>query len=902
MSETKLSRGSVWAKWDLQVQPVSNNWLGKNDSVTLEKIQKSTQEYLKIAKENNIEVIGITDHNCGLAIDYAINNDQNIKVLPGVELDTREGWHLLVIFNENYKEKIGLEKWSEAIEYFLAKNCKIDRPFFNLDNTHKKIGCTTKELISDIWNNDIGIVVFAHSMSNDGFFKKSDVQGRKEIIDYLINGNIYFSFEIKEKYEQIEEIQNKIKGWYPKNPPEIPILSSSDAHKASDVGSTYSFIKANKNYEGLKQVLFEPKDRLFIGEELNDNKTDYSVIESVKFIDDNFLPHEIKLNQNLVTIIGGKSTGKSLLLRSIAETIDQKEVIDRHKEVGLDIYSKKIKGFEVKWRDGQISKLNNIENPSKKIIYIPQSYLNRLVEKNEEQTSIDEIIKNVLIQDVDIKSAFENLQSKNNSLNSKIAKNIEDLEQQYDNLIELNKSIKNIGDKKGIESEIKKIENSIAEIKTKSGLDTTEIANYNDLIKIKDELVKRQEQINTDLESLNLLKSENTEIINKPSFSSVTEKIKEELNIEFDKIKTLYINDWLSILNKKIIALNKEINEITINLSKTDNDLKPYSGKLNNSKILNNLELNLEKEKNKLNRILIEQKKLEDLKKEILLIIDNLAEFTKSFYSNLFDAKSIIMKQNLIKDEMDFEIDILFKEKAFHNQFVQEVFNGTKLSTYVKSNSLNIDNYKFKNIEQFKTDVKKLILDFLNKKIETVKRYDSLSSTLKVLLKNWFVFDFKLTSEGDRFNEMSAGKKAFILLKLLIDLDKSSKYPILLDQPEDDWDNRSLYSQLRKFIKEKKKERQIIIVTHNPNLVVGTDSEQVIIANQKGNSTPNNIYRFEYTSGALEETSIRLQDNKIPILNRQGIKEHVCDILEGGEVAFKKREQKYAISTVHNNV
>lgn len=205
-------------------------------------------------------------------------------------------------------------------------------------------------------------------------------------------------------------------------------------------------------------------------------------------------------------------------------------------------------------------------------------------------------------------------------------------------------------------------------------------------------------------------------------------------------------------------------------------------------------------------------------------------------------------------------------------------------------------------LSRFKADIKTLILDFLYKKIETVKRYDSLSSALKVLLKNWFVFDFKLTSEGDRFNEMSAGKKAFILLKLLIDLDKSSKYPILLDQPEDDWDNRSLYSQLRKFIKEKKKERQIIIVTHNPNLVVGTDSEQVIIANQKGNSTPNNIYHFEYTSGALEDTSIRLQDNAIPILNRQGIKEHVCDILEGGEVAFKKREQKYAISTVHDNV
>jgi len=289
MPETLLlNRGSVWTKWDLQVQPIKNNWLGKTDIETLSKIERSTQEYIKVAKEKNIEVIAITDHNSGVAIDYALNTNE-ITVLPGVELDTREGWHLLIIFNEKYKEKSKLEKWSEVIDNFLANKCKIERPFFNEDNTHKKINTTTKELISEVWNNEIGIVVFAHCMSNDGFFKKSDVQGRKEIIDYLIKGNIYFAFEIKNNFEQITEINEKIRGWYPNNQPEIPILSSSDAHKASDVGMTYSLIKAEKCYEGLKQVLFEPTDRLIIGNEENDSKTDYSVIQSIRYIDDNFV-------------------------------------------------------------------------------------------------------------------------------------------------------------------------------------------------------------------------------------------------------------------------------------------------------------------------------------------------------------------------------------------------------------------------------------------------------------------------------------------------------------------------------------------------------------------------------------------------------------------------------------
>ena len=86
---------------------------------------------------------------------------------------------------------------------------------------------------------------------------------------------------------------------------------------------------------------------------------------------------------------------------------------------------------------------------------------------------------------------------------------------------------------------------------------------------------------------------------------------------------------------------------------------------------------------------------------------------------------------------------------------------------------------------------------------------------------------------------MSPGQRSFVILKLLIELDNTNKCPILLDQPEDDLDNRSIFTELVKFIKEKKKERQIIITTHNPNLVVGTDAECVIVANQHGEKTRN---------------------------------------------------------------
>ena len=138
---------------------------------------------------------------------------------------------------------------------------------------------------------------------------------------------------------------------------------------------------------------------------------------------------------------------------------------------------------------------------------------------------------------------------------------------------------------------------------------------------------------------------------------------------------------------------------------------------------------------------------------------------------------------------------------------------------------------------------------------------------------------------------MSPGKKSFVLLKLLIELD-NSKCPILLDQPEDDLDNRSIYDDLVSFIRAKKKVRQIIIATHNPNLVLAADAEQVIVANQTGEEASNKIHKIEYASGALEDTFQNCSED-VPILEKQGIQEHVCDILEGGKRAFVKRKNKY---------
>ena len=218
------------------------------------------------------------------------------------------------------------------------------------------------------------------------------------------------------------------------------------------------------------------------------------------------------------------------------------------------------------------------------------------------------------------------------------------------------------------------------------------------------------------------------------------------------------------------------------------------------------------------------------------------------------------------------------------------------LKDYVINNNnsyLNNLDDKFKNYI-FNGDYEDLIDQmkfFMNEAVEEKIPFKG-KFQFRSFIKEWIYTEPVMEYESDKIEHMSDGKKAFVLLMLLINID-NSKYPIIIDQPEDSLDNRSIYKELTTYLKEKKKTRQIILVTHNANLVVGADAENIIVANQHGISNKNlNDIKFDYVNGALENS--RSLDNEQEFeLEKMGTKEHVCDILEGGREAFKKRELKY---------
>lgn len=111
----------------------------------------------------------------------------------------------------------------------------------------------------------------------------------------------------------------------------------------------------------------------------------------------------------------------------------------------------------------------------------------------------------------------------------------------------------------------------------------------------------------------------------------------------------------------------------------------------------------------------------------------------------------------------------------------------------------------------------------------------------------------------------SAGQKAAAILAFLL---SHGNNPIIVDQPEDDLDNALIYQLIVSQIHENKKRRQIIMVTHNPNIVVNGDAEYV------------NVLHFH---------AGQVQVLKAGGLCEQEIRDHVCDIMEGGAAAFDKR-------------
>ena len=900
-----MNRGSEWRKWDLHIHTpgtAKNDHYGNSDEVW--------ERYIDALEKSDVTVFGITDY-------FSISNYIKVKeyqkqdrlkekfLLPNVEMriypvtDKSKLINIHAIFDP-FLDVADIER-----EFFRQLQFTYnDASYSCIDNDLAKLGRIVENnpnLADDVAIKK-GIDAFAVSYEalkkviDKAFFKghviialsngsKDGVTGilnqegnmqplRKEITrmsDIILSGNPgdveYFS-GAKTAVEEVVSTYGSLK----------PCIIGSDAHSLDKVGvfpnDRITWIKADPTFEGLKQILFEPKERVRISDAIPDFKYDYNIIDHVVLNTAGVWNQTIPLNQNLNTIIGGRSTGKSTLLASMAakfQKIKNDENYDFIKGLSDNVH--------VFWRDG-------LEADNKEIEYFTQNEIANIISRRDS----DKLFLEILISLPNMREAYEKFKAdeaaKFASIQAKVSLFFEK-RRQYN---EKNAYVKTLGDKEGIKREIEKFAKERDTIQRnltdkKELLERFQIA-AKELADLRTkEVVMRQ-----DLEILNLLSSSNLLSIN-PSVSwlGLTEDISQKVSEEIQKVLAQsnshlqdFVKDLISKEDNAFKALAREINEKQ-NASDYQEGKKIFAENKNLSHVMEQIS-NLSKQILLINK---ESQILEELSKECKTIASDLLNEHLSYLDMMNSIASVLrIQHDNITLSAGYELKKDLEEKL--NECIS-----------LRSASMNalIVNVIFQYQKKTKDSIKECLKDLLNKALRgeiTFKNgYDVQSFISMILSGNWFSLQYSVDYEGDNLSDMSPGKRSFVVLKLLLDF-SDKKCPILIDQPEDNLDNRAIYNELVKYVREKKKERQIILVTHNPNIVVGADSEEVIVANQNGKNAPNDRgIKFQYVHGSLENTSARITDDNEPILYRCGIREHVCDILEGGENAFRDRENKY---------
>lgn len=908
-SHTLYPRGSEWGKWDLHVHtPASiiNSFGGDHDEAwekyitDLEALPPEFKvlgindywfldgyERLLKEKEENGRLLNIDlllpviefriDQLTG--IDFSKNNNIDMHVIFSNELSPEciRAQFLNRLSADFNLSKDGAFDWNGAITFQslegLGANIRESTPLDNRNDlpSNRILGFNNIALsfdkLKDLLSSSTylkGKYLTCIGKAEWDQFKWSGarIAAKKSLINYA--DIIFTASPSVEKY-------NKAKETLIKQEVNHLLLDCSDAHSFSTasikdrIGNCHTWIKAEPSFDGLKQILYEPETRVYIGSNHPDQKLDYEGIDRIEIENDHIVNDVIYFNPSLNTIVGGRSSGKSTLVQCIANRVAPSTLKDGEPEDHVKEISDTMK---IIWKDGK-------EDDSRLVDYFYQGHM---YHKAKEE-GIENIVEDILLQSntqlyEDSERDIAILQQANAGLISKIYSQKKFIENKQE-------QIKNIGNKEDISEQIRKLDELINKLSindfSASDLQAHE-EKQSQLIELNINLIGLQKGI----EEIDKVSLEGILTFHKPLVHQDVEII---LDSKLREIKETAIKQIESFKEeaKKVLLLSKSPVEVQI-------------AEINQDEVFKKIEQHL-KDADSL-RPTIAQKKGELKKLEQIIALENDITGAELELKQLgIDAVDKWKKINNENSKLAGNINVLIDsnlEISPISKFKNEQFKGF-ITKYINQQPEKAQGYadsKCRDAEELLAVFNEIIAALKDQSIRLKSNFTKESFMSEFFTRNWFKLNYDVSYEGDSYVEMSQGKKAFVVLKLSLEC-SDRKCPIIIDQPEDDLDNRAIYTELVTYIKEKKAQRQIILVTHNANVVVNADSEQIIVANQHGSRTPNkDNKKFEYKFGSIESNNYS-DSSEASILESKTIKEHVCEILEGGNTAFKLREQKY---------
>lgn len=913
----KINRGSEWNIWDLHIH-TPDTWLNNNFK------HKDWDKYIKTIENKNVKVLGITNYfnveDYFKVKDFKRNGRlENVElILPNIEFrlnnftSKNKGINFHVIFSDKVDEYIQ-ELFLDNLSFSNSGNSyscnkkdliRLGRDFRNNQNLSEKEALEEgviqfKVDVEDIVetlnkNSKIFYGNYLMGVSNNSSDGASGLQEgqqaaqRQKIYNYC--DFVFSSNKSDKEFFLNNNILDKL----------IPCIHGSDAHEYEKIcepnDKRYTWIKGELSFEGLQQIKHEPNKRVEIQSSYPENKISYNVIDKIQFKEEGKLlgKNSIYLSSGLNVIIGGKSSGKSILLYKIAQIVNS-SIIDKIESENL--WKNNYKGSKIDdirgqvfWKDGTYS---TIDDNSRQLLYIPQMYINSLAEQYRSEL-LQNKIKNILLGNPDILKSFQEYDEYMKTYNSSIEGEIEKIKIYLNKKENIEENIRNIGNIESIGKEIERLNEQL-----KKELKESEITKEE-----QDTL----EAIESEREQISEVILKNKRIISEINY--LKEKIQKENNYikgeleksNFEKDVEQYKNSYLELIklnednfiqeleafrqDKENVINGKQDDILTLN-----NKLKPINEKLRKKELIEKLNKRIKEEKDKK----IEIERLIDSREEMqdayTLSIEKIKEIVNGYYQKINVYRDAINNHSSNIKGIKIVPEPMFNHKRFIDEFINKIDRRKLNNPHIKEIIDENGNFKINSLDNFTTLISNGIDKLLEVENNIFKKGLDRVSMIRYMTIPYYEITLNLSDGEDLITEMSPGKSGLVILKLLTYVSKE-KFPILIDQPEDNLDNRTISKELVNLIRDISEQRQIIMVTHNANLAVLTDSENVIVANQDiSEELKENIeVRFEYINGALESISC---DYNLGEFHGKSIQEHVFDILEGGQEAFRKRESKY---------
>lgn len=927
-----MSAGSIIRKWDLHVHTPESyenqfGFSGRNDRDAYR--NNIWEKYIdELEKVKDISVVGITDYfsidGYKKVIAYQKNGRlQNFDlILPNIELrldkfvgGRRLNYHVIlsneidpIKIEENFLEELqipipGAEKARlnrENIES-IGKILKEQQTEFK-GKTNYYVGCmnitVSLEDIMEalqkkrIFKGKYILVLVEPEWAMIDDWKGQDHLTRKNI---LMQSQAIFSSNESTRVWALGKKHRSIDDFVAEFGSLKPCIHGSDAHCFDRLcrpdQNRFCWVKADPTFEGLKQIVCEPEERITISTENPDYMKNIYTFDSMSIneciINDelSFKGQKFRLNRNLVTIIGGKGSGKTALLDLMANCL-----IDRCYRNGKNAKEKNsfVQRIEDDYPDLSIELEfigPDVESFSKhfaeesffgdvNITYLPQGQIEEFSGNREKlNDKIKEIIfSNKEIVDSDFQRGFDEIESAISVLDRKtgeINNSIFELEQESTDEIldEIKKELsRKNGELRNKEAQLKELVSKMtAEAQKKiKELRATETKLEDKHLKIG-AFQNRSEEFKKQLEYFE--RTSNKEI---ESLNTQLSELGRNLSIPFIEFRL-----QLNVIKKALVATAKDDKKVQKEIEALDAELQKLEGF---EKIQADLLEAIKGAKEETKSLKKKLKLVEEKRGEIQLLvserlqtfIDMLSKFLefKHYYKQMIDTFS--KGKSEILSGIDFESSIYFDKDDFISDGNAIVDQRSVSPKEIEDLANFLETATTQDTEE---GIGKIISQFVDKIYQYrgyLKRRTKSLDFYEWAFHNYFSLNTNVFFDNTSMEKLSIGQKGTVLLKLFL---AEGDSPLIVDMPEENLDNMFIYDELVDAFRQAKTKRQVITATNNANLVINTDAEQIIIAEFKDNV-------ISYKIGTIEDNSIRKE---------------ITTILEGGEEALKKREMKYGM-------